>query len=122
MLTAMQVASLAEMAPGRVVLGLGTGNPMAYQESGMSQEQPVASMREYLHLIKALWSGERVTWQGRIFHMRGATFHVPVQPMPAIQLAAMRDRMLALAGEVSDGVVTSGGLAQQAIRRSLVKA
>jgi alkanesulfonate monooxygenase SsuD/methylene tetrahydromethanopterin reductase-like flavin-dependent oxidoreductase (luciferase family) len=41
--------------------------------------------------------------------------------MPGIQLAAVRDRMLALAGEVADGVVTSGGLAPEAIRRALAK-
>jgi 5,10-methylenetetrahydromethanopterin reductase len=121
MLTAMQTASLAEMAPGRVVLGLGVGSPMAYQESGMSQAQPLVSVREYLQLIKALWSGERVMHEGRQFHMHNATFHVPVSPAPAIQLAAMRDQMLALAGEATDGVVISAGLAPEAIRLALQK-
>ena len=121
MLTAMQTASLCELDHGRVILGLGTGNPMAYAESGMAQERPVSAIREYLHLIRALWSGERVTWGGRMLQMCGATFHVPLSPVPPIQLAAMRDRMLALAGEATDGVVISAGLAPEAIRISLEK-
>ena len=121
MLTAMQAGTLAEMAPGRVALVLGSGSPMSYKESGMQQERPLVAMRECLHLIRCLWSGERVEWQGDMFQLHGATFHIPLESAPPVHMAAIRDRMLALAGEISDGVIISAALAPESIRVSLEK-
>ena len=121
MLTAMEAGTLAEMGPGRVALVLASGSPMSYKESGMQQERPLVAMREYLHLIRCLWTGERVEWQGQMFQSQGATFHIPLESTPAVHMAAMGDRMLALAGEISDGVIISAALAPESIRVSLEK-
>src|SRR5918997_6817822 len=58
--TAMQLATLAEAAPGRVALALGTGNPLFLAESGESIEKPVAVAREFIWALRALWSGDPV--------------------------------------------------------------
>lgn len=119
MLVAMQMATLAELARRRADLVLAAGNSMAYGESGMEQPRPVAAMEEYVGILRAFWSGDRVQRAGSVFHVTGATFHVPVEPAPGIHVAATRERMLELAGRVADGVLLSAALSPDAIRRSL---
>src|SRR5690242_13662147 len=54
--TAMSLATLAELAPGRVGVALGTGNPLFLKESGKEVEHPVAAVGEFLDCLRGLWS------------------------------------------------------------------
>ena len=117
--TAMQVATLAEAAPGRVALALGTGNPLFLAESGESIEKPVAIAREFVSALRALWSGQPVQQEATRFRLRGARMmFTPPAPIP-LYLAAMKPQMLALAGRIADGVVLSAGLSPGFVRESL---
>src|SRR5688572_15636508 len=117
--TAMQMATLAEAAPGRVALALGTGNPLFLSESGESVEKPVAVAREFITALRALWSGEPVEQEATRFRLRGARMmFTPPAPIP-IYLAPMKPQMLALAGRIADGVVLSAGLSPDFVRESL---
>ena len=117
--TAMQMATLAEAAPGRVALAIGTGNPLFLAESGEVIEKPVAVAREFVAALRALWSGEPVHQEGLRFSLRGARMmFVPPAPIP-IYLAPMKPQMLRLAGRVADGVVLSAGLSPGFARESL---
>lgn len=117
--TAMQMATLAEAAPGRVALALGTGNPLFLGESGEAIEKPVAVAREFVTALRALWSGEPVQQEAARFRLRGARMmFTPPAPIP-LYLAPMKPQMLALAGRIADGVVLSAGLTPAFVRESL---
>jgi 5,10-methylenetetrahydromethanopterin reductase len=117
--TAMQVATLAEAAPGRVALALGTGNPLFLAESGESVEKPVAVARDFIAALRALWSGQPVEQEAARFRLRGARMmFTPPAPIP-LYLAAMKPQMLGLAGKIADGVVLSAGLSPGFVRESL---
>ena len=120
MITAMTAATLAEYAPGRVILTMATGNPRAHaREMGLSLERPVAVMREYVQVLRGLWSGDPVTFSGEFFRLDDATFYVvPRQRLPVF-VAGIGPRMLELAGELGDGAVFSAGLSPVAIRHCI---
>ena len=117
--TAMQMATLAEAAPGRVALALGSGNPLFLGESGEAIEKPVTVAREFVAALRALWSGEPVEQEATRFRLRGARMmFTPPAPIP-LYLAPMKPQMLALAGKIADGVVLSAGLSPGFVRESL---
>ena len=117
--TAMSLATLADVAPGRVGVAVGVGNPLFLGESGIEPVKPVRAVREFVECLRALWTGEAVTYDGEFFRLSGArmTFS-PSHPIP-IYIAATRERMLRLTGRIADGVVLSGGLSVAHIRYSL---
>ncbi|MBI2370714.1 MAG: LLM class flavin-dependent oxidoreductase, partial [Deltaproteobacteria bacterium] len=118
-IAAMTAATLAEFAPGRVILAVATGNPVALGECGLVPERPLSAVRQFAAIVRALWRGEAVTSDGAAFRMRGARLgFTPPAPIP-LYVAAMRPRMLELAGEIGDGVLLSGGISPAFIRRSV---
>jgi 5,10-methylenetetrahydromethanopterin reductase len=117
--TAMQMATLAEAAPGRVAIALGVGNPLFLAESGETLEKPIAVVREFTEALRALWRGEPVHMAGRRFRLDGARMmFVPSAPIP-IYLAPIKEQMLKLSGRIADGVVLSAGLTTQYVADSL---
>lgn len=117
--TAMQMATLAEAAPGRVALAVGIGNPLFLAESGEAVEKPVRVVREFVEALRTLWSGEPATQEAMRFRLHGARmmFRLPA-PIP-IYLAPMRAQMLRLSGRIADGVVLSSGISPAYARHSL---
>lgn len=119
MIAAMTAATLEESAPGRTRFSLASGNPRALGEMGLAVEQPVVVTREYVRVMRELFTGAPVTFDGTVFHLKDARLHVvPARPIP-IYVAAMGPRMLELAGEIGDGVVLSAALSPTYIRHSL---
>lgn len=107
---AMAMATIAEAAPGRAALALGSGNPMFLAEAGAKLERPLTAMREFIACLRQLWSGEPGAFEGEMFRLDGMRMaFLPPEPVP-LYLAAMGPRMLGLAGELADGVVLSAGL------------
>ena len=100
---AMTGSALDEMAPGRIVMGLGTGLPLRLKQMGIpyAPDTAVAGVSAAMDEIRALWAGERVP---------SATPGLPpVQPMFApphripLYIAAYRKEFVALAGQKADG-------------------
>ena len=119
--TAMAMATLDEVAPGRVAIAIGAGNPLFLAESGRAVEKPVRAMREFARALRALWSGEGVHADGEFVRLAGARLALrPSAPMP-IYIAAIGPDMLRLAGRIGDGVVLSAGLSTDSVRRSLAQ-
>lgn len=120
--TAMQMATLAEAAPGRVALAVGVGNPLFLGESGETIDKPIRVIREFVEALRALWSGEPVTQEAMRFRLAGARmmFKPPVE-IP-IYLSPMKDQMLRLAGKLADGLVLSAGLSAPYAAHSLAVA
>jgi 5,10-methylenetetrahydromethanopterin reductase len=116
--TAGAVSSLEELAPGRVRLGVGTGDS-AVKTLGLHPSR-LARMREQIELLRRLVRGERVAWagEGRYAGRAMRIRHAPRRNVP-LYMAASGPRALALAGEVADGVIVLSGLAPQLLGRAL---
>jgi coenzyme F420-dependent glucose-6-phosphate dehydrogenase len=106
-------ATLACLNPGRVVLGIGTGealneNPSIGIEWPKFKER-AERLTEAVALIRQLWTEERVTFEGKYYRTTKATIYdKPDQPVP-IYIAAGGPKAAALVGEIGDGfIVTSG--------------
>src|ERR1700749_4216635 len=70
--TAMAMATLDEVAPGRAAIAIGTGNPLFLQESGRAVEKPVRATREFTEALRKLWTGEAVHVDGEFVKLAGA--------------------------------------------------
>jgi len=111
MLSAMALATMEELAPGRVWAVVGTGNSAALAELGITVTRPLKTMREYMAILRSLLGGETVQFHGEIFNIDGAKMGFrPASPM-RIYMTAVKLRMLRLSGEIGDGVLLSAGCA-----------
>jgi 5,10-methylenetetrahydromethanopterin reductase len=117
--TAMQMATLAEAAPGRVALALGVGNPLFLAESGETLEKPIAVIAEFTQALRDLWSGQPVHMTAKRFRLNGARMMFTPSPSIPIFLAPIKEQMLRLSGKVADGVVLSAGLTIPYVEQSL---
>jgi coenzyme F420-dependent glucose-6-phosphate dehydrogenase len=112
-IVAQSFATLACLNPGRVVLGVGTGEAMNETPATMA-EWPGAKerrmrMAEAIELIRRLWTEERVTFEGEYYRTDRATIYDrPEQPVP-IYVAASGPLAAKLAGRVGDGFICTSG-------------
>jgi probable F420-dependent oxidoreductase len=107
--TAMGAATLQALHPEReVLLGIGISSPAVVQRwhGATYGSRPLAQTREYLTLLRDCLSGEKVTFQGDFYEVKGFRLGIdPGERRPRIILAALNPRMLELAGELADGVL-----------------
>jgi probable F420-dependent oxidoreductase len=108
-LLAMAAASLQALAPGReVLLGIGVSSPVVagdWHGAGYPSE-PLARMREFIALLRECLSGDKVTFAGDHYQVRGFRLGVELgDRRPKIILGALGEGMLRLAGEHADGVL-----------------
>jgi probable F420-dependent oxidoreductase len=103
---ASTAAGLADVAPGRFVLGIGAGSqPIVESWNGGKFGRPATRVREMAQFLRSALAGERVVFKGETFTVDGFRLtRVPKQPVP-IHVAALREGMLKVAGEVGDGVI-----------------
>lgn len=103
---AVAAGTLASMTGGRFILGVGPSGvhlPAFRAMYGVPNVSAVDLVREHLLTLGPLLRGERVTYDGRTLRLTGAAlgFEVPAVPL---YMSALGPRMLALAGQLSDGV------------------
>lgn len=103
--TAMEVATLAEMFPGRVISAIGHGVQSWMTQAGAKVDSPLTLMREYVTALRALLAGERVTTSGRYVTLNDVALYWPPTQAVQVPVAATGPKSLRLAGEVGDGVV-----------------
>src|SRR5258706_948161 len=103
---ASTAAGLADLAPGRFVLGIGAGSqPIVESWNGGTFSRPATRVRETAQFLRSALAGERVVFKGETFSVDGFRLtKVPKEPVP-IHIAALREGMLKVAGEVGDGVI-----------------
>jgi len=104
-LTAMEVATLARMFPGRVTIALGHGVKPWMQQVGAGADSPMTLMREYAGAVVALLRGEEVTVQGRYVSLDAVRLDWPPSPPPRLLIGARGPKTIALAAELTDGVL-----------------
>ena len=109
---AQAAATLAAMAPGRVFLGLGTGEALnEYAATGLwpSYNSRQARLAEAIELIRKLWTGDEVTHRGAFYQTLKARLYTrPESPVP-IYVSAMVPSSAGFAGKYGDGLITVGG-------------
>ncbi|MER3488263.1 MAG: F420-dependent glucose-6-phosphate dehydrogenase, partial [Chloroflexota bacterium] len=112
-IVAQAFATLACLNPGRIFLGVGTGEAMN-ETPPTGQEWPPAKERrarlaEAIELMRRLWTEERVTFEGTFYRTHRATvYDRPPQPVP-IFVAASGPLAARLAGRVGDGLICTSG-------------
>lgn len=108
-LAAMAAATLQAMVPDReVLLGIGISSPVvAGRWHGRDDtDRPLARVREYVALVRACLSGERVDFDGDFWRIKGFRLGVRLgERRPKIVIGALNEGMLRLAGEIADGVL-----------------
>jgi probable F420-dependent oxidoreductase len=104
----MAAGTVAQLADDRFVLGLGSSSHAIVEEwNGVAFEKPLTRVRETVAILRQSLSGARTDFAGRTVRSRGFRLgSVPARPLP-IYLGALREKMLALAGEVGDGLVVN---------------
>ena len=103
--TAQMLLSLNELAPGRLVCGLGAGDLTNLNRVGIKQEKPIAAVRESSQIIRSSLTGDIVNIDGTVFKISNQNFGFPRSDVIPILIGAQGERMLKLAGEVGDGVI-----------------
>jgi len=117
-LLAMETAALAGIAPGRVVLGLGSSNRRWIEaQMGIPFKAPLGGLRESVEIVRRLLAGERVTFRGEVFTVDDVELEWrPPEAVPVL-LGVKGPRALRLAGEIADGVLCSVLASPQHVRR-----
>jgi 5,10-methylenetetrahydromethanopterin reductase len=104
-LVAMETAALAGVAPGRVVLGLGSSNRKWIEaQMAIPFKTPLKGLREGVEIVRRLLAGERVSYTGEVFSAHDVALETPPSARIPILLGVKGPRALALAGEIADGV------------------
>jgi coenzyme F420-dependent glucose-6-phosphate dehydrogenase len=119
-------ATLGVMYPGRIVLGVGTGESMNEAPViGIEWPEPRERFRrlsEATKLIKRLWTEEFVQHEGEYYHVRGATvYDRPEEPVP-IYVAATGEVAARFAGRQADGFICTSGKGIDLYRDKLLPA
>ena len=110
---AQQFATLALLDPGRVVLGVGTGEALNEISVGLDGwpdfKERWARLREAVRLMRALWAGERVTFDGDFYRTVDATIYDRPDGGVPVYVAAGGPQMAKYAGRVGDGFICTSG-------------
>jgi alkanesulfonate monooxygenase SsuD/methylene tetrahydromethanopterin reductase-like flavin-dependent oxidoreductase (luciferase family) len=118
--TAMEIAALACMFPGRVRVGIGHGVQSWMRQAGVAVESPLTLMREYVLALQQLLAGRSVSVEGRYVRLADVKLEwVPLQPV-AVFIGGTGPRTLRLAGEIADGVILDCQNTAATVRDALV--
>ena len=101
-------ASLSLLTPGRIFLGLGSGEALNEEAAaGSWPKWPERSERliEATELIRELWKGEQIEHQGKYYKVNARLYDAPAKPIPVL-LAANGPKAMRRAGQYGDGLVT----------------
>jgi len=100
--TAVSIASLTDIAPGRVCLGLGAGG-RGLAETGIVPRRPAVALKEAIEILRALLRGETVDFQGQVISLKERALDFrPRSEIPIMVATGHGKRIQELAGELAD--------------------
>jgi 5,10-methylenetetrahydromethanopterin reductase len=102
---ALELAFLANVYPGRVIVGIGHGMTDWMRQVGGRVDSPLTLLAEYLQALRALLAGEEVTVDGRYVHLDKVRLDEPPMFVPPVLAGVRGPRSLAVAGRVADGTI-----------------
>jgi probable F420-dependent oxidoreductase len=111
LMVAHQWATLDFVSGGRAILAVGLGREHHYRDFQIPVTARVRRFREEVELIKALWSDDKVTYHGEIYHLENASLGTrPVQkPRPPLWMGVGHPNAIRRAARIADGWMGSGG-------------
>jgi coenzyme F420-dependent glucose-6-phosphate dehydrogenase len=108
-IVAQAFATLGSLYPGRIILGLGTGEAMNEMPLGFDWppfKERLKRLEEAIEVIRALWTGEFTSYEGTHYRLNDAKIYtLPKKPVP-IFMAAGGPKAAELAGRLADGLLT----------------
>lgn len=106
-LIAMGAVTMDILSKGRFILGLGSSSEVIVKEwHGLKFEKPIQRIREYVEIIKLATSGNKVNYDGKIFHLKNFSLLIkPVRNTIPTYLGAVNHKMVDLTWEIADGVI-----------------
>jgi 5,10-methylenetetrahydromethanopterin reductase len=123
---AISFLGLQELAPGRILMGLGTGSPGVLAPQGHDFKRPLTRLKEYCDVIPRLMRGEEVTFEGDAVNLQGA--HVEdilavgddgLRAEVPLWLAATGPKAMRYAGAVADGMLMNVCLTTDYVKEKL---
>jgi coenzyme F420-dependent glucose-6-phosphate dehydrogenase len=124
-IVAQAFGTLGCLAPGRVILGVGTGESLNEVPVGVAwpeQGERFARLKESVLLIQQLWRGERLTIEGDYYRTDNATIYDrPDEPVP-VYIAASGPAAARLAGRLADGLICTSGKGEELYTGTLLPA
>jgi len=103
---AQSVATMADAAPGRFAIGIGSSsNVIVERWNGVPFVDPYKKVRDVVRFLRDALSGEKVAKKYDTFEIQGFRLGIRPEQTPPILVAALREGMLKLAGREADGVI-----------------
>ncbi|EKT76301.1 F420-dependent glucose-6-phosphate dehydrogenase [Rhodococcus opacus M213] len=124
---AQAFATMGLLYPGRVMLGVGTGEALNEIATGFEGDWPdfkerFARLRESVQLMRELWKGGRVDFEGQYYRATGASIYdVPVEGLP-VYIAAGGPVVARYAGRAGDGFICTSGKGMELYNDKLMPA
>jgi alkanesulfonate monooxygenase SsuD/methylene tetrahydromethanopterin reductase-like flavin-dependent oxidoreductase (luciferase family) len=119
-MVAHQWGSLDYLSNGRAIMGVGIGRPFHFQEFEVPQEARVARFREQIELIRALWTRDKVTHDGRFYHLHDAKLGIrPMQTPLPIWMGVGHPDAIRRSAALADGWMGAGGSTTDDFRRAV---
>lgn len=118
----MELATLARMAPGQLIAGLGHGVQDWMDQIGARPESPVATLIDVITAVRRLLTGETVTMEGPNVTLRGVRLDQVPDPVPPLLAGVHGPKSLAAAGRCADGIVLAPMYGPAAIRHAIAVA
>jgi coenzyme F420-dependent glucose-6-phosphate dehydrogenase len=124
-IVAQAMATLGCLYPGRVWVGVGTGESMNEVPLGIEwpeQKERFARLKEACELMERLWTEDRVTFDGAYYHTHNATvYDRPARPI-GLYIAASGPAAARLAGRIADGFICTSGKGMELYSETLLPA
>jgi len=115
---AMEWATLAEIYPGRLTVGVGHGVPSWMTQIGERVASPLTLLEETIDVVQRLLSGQRVTIDGRYVSIDDIELMFPPTLPPVVAAGVMGPRSLELSGRVAGGTVLPEGRTPDDVREA----
>lgn len=115
-LTAMEIATIARMFPGRFVAGIGHGVQEWMAQAGVRAASPLTLLREQATAIRRLLEGQTVTTKGRYVNLDQVRLDWPPPVLPPLMIGGSGPKSVALAAELGDGNLLTNALTDDEIK------
>lgn len=118
-LTAMEIATIAELFPGRFAPAIGHGVQSWMGQAGVRAESPLTLLREYADALTRLLAGETVSVDGRYVKLDGVALDWPPTSPPPLLIGGEGPKTLLLAATSGAGTVFTSALTEEQIEASI---
>jgi len=113
---AMEIATLAELYPSRLLVGIGHGMPAWMRQLGAWPASPVTLLEEYIAALRSILAGRRTTTDGRYVRVRDVQLGQPPERTPPVFAGVRGPKSLAASGRVADGTILAEPVTPEYLR------